>query len=411
MQLNTVYKMDEEKTIAYEKYERMIKTMNKRFQTYGYERIKTSTFEPYDLYMSINTEMDRREMVKTINPQGEVLVLRPDVTIPIVKQMAEEQSQLEQERRYYYVQDVYRVSSFQDEKVETTQAGVEYFCQSSAEKDAEVIALACHLLKDLGFHNSKIEMGHAGFFQALLKRTNLTQVEAQQLKALIQSKNRPEMAVFLESLQVERSLIEAFIQIPLLYGTPEEVLQKAQSLKKTEGIAEILHYLEQVYEVLSIYGLAQQIIIDLGLMNEMNYYSHILFQGYVERYGRPVLMGGRYDALGNEFGAELPAIGFACTVESLMKATANDTIKARPKVDVWISYEQAVLEKAVELANELRERNVRVVTALVDEPAEEAIYRLELSEQKNDLLYKGKSEDFEGIGDLLACMNRLKGEL
>ena len=36
---------------------------------------------------------------------------------------------------------------------------------------------------------------------------------------------------------------------------------------------------------------------------------------------------------------------------------------------------------------------------------------LRAEEKSNDLLYKGKSESFEGIGELLACMNRLKGEL
>ena len=33
--------------------------------------------------------------------------------------------------------------------VESTQAGVEYFCESSPEADAEVIALACHTLERL----------------------------------------------------------------------------------------------------------------------------------------------------------------------------------------------------------------------------------------------------------------------
>ena len=68
---------------------------------------------------------------------------------------------------------------------------------------------------------------------------------------------------------------------------------------------------------LKLYGLETNIVMDLGLINHMGYYSDVIFQGFVEKFGKPVLMGGRYNQLGNEFGASLPAIGFACEVESL----------------------------------------------------------------------------------------------
>ena len=42
---------------------------------------------------------------------------------------------------------------------------------------------------------------------------------------------------------------------------------------------------------------------DLGLINHMGYYSDVIFQGFVGKFGKPVLMGGRYNQLGNEFGA------------------------------------------------------------------------------------------------------------
>ena len=90
---------------------------------------------------------------------------------------------------------------FQKRSIESTQAGVEYFCESSAEADAEVIALACHTLKDLGFNDIKIEMGHAGFFKELIQILNLDAADVEQLKSLIQAKNIVEIEPFPSSIQ------------------------------------------------------------------------------------------------------------------------------------------------------------------------------------------------------------------
>ena len=59
------------------------------------------------------------------------------------------------------------------ESIESTQAGVEYFCESSPEADAEMIALACQTMKDLGFTEITIEIGHPGFFNELIQELNL----------------------------------------------------------------------------------------------------------------------------------------------------------------------------------------------------------------------------------------------
>ena len=58
-----------------EKFERIIKTINKRFTTYGYKRIKTSAFEQYDLYSKVKSSINQNEMMKVIDRTGQVLVI------------------------------------------------------------------------------------------------------------------------------------------------------------------------------------------------------------------------------------------------------------------------------------------------------------------------------------------------
>lgn len=62
-------------------------------------------------------------------------------------------------------------------------------------------------------------------------------------------------------------------------------------------------------------GLAEHVIIDLGLVNQAEYYTGIIFRGYFDEVGEPVLSGGRYDNLLSDFGAAQPAIGFAVHVD------------------------------------------------------------------------------------------------
>lgn len=395
-----------------EKVERVIKTINKRFTTYGYKRIKTSAFEQYDLYSKVNSSINQNEMIKVIDHTGQVLVLRPDVTIPITKELAENYPKLTDELRYFYVQEVFRQPVDRNDSIESTQAGVEYFCRSSAEADAEVIALACHTMKDLGFMDIKIEIGHAAFFNELVQDLPLTAQQVKQLKTLIQAKNVVEIGPFLQRLNIDAGVRDAIERIPFLYGNPVEVSERAQGIALTPKMQETLDYLMDVYRILKMYGLEQYIVSDLGLINHMGYYSGVTFQGYVEKFGKPVLMGGRYDRLGDEFGASLPAIGFACEIESLVKATESREVSSRFPIDIKIIYDDTQLEQAIAIANELRERNYSVLSFSAQKQQvnrQQSVYTIQLEKDSNQLNYKEKTIPFLDLNEVLDLLVGAKG--
>ncbi|WP_318614039.1 ATP phosphoribosyltransferase regulatory subunit [Sporosarcina sp. YIM B06819] len=407
---NEVY--PERMLVDSEKVERIIKTINKRFTTYGYKRIKTSAFEQYDLYSKVNSSINQNEMIKVIDATGQVLVLRPDVTIPITRELAENYPNLVDELRYFYVQEVFRQPVDRNDSIESTQAGVEYFCQSSAEADAEVIALACHTMKDLGFMDIKIEIGHAAFFNELVQNLPLTAQQVKQLKTLIQAKNVVEIGPFLQRLDIAEDVRDAIERIPFLYGHPVEVSERAQGLALTPKMQETLDYLMDVYRILNMYGLEQYIVSDLGLINHMGYYSGVIFQGFVEKFGKPVLMGGRYDRLGDEFGAKLPAIGFACEIESLVKATQSREVSSRFPIDVKIIYDDTKLEQAIAIANELRERNYSVLSFSEQKQhvnRQQSVYTIQLEKDNNQLNFKEKTIPFFDLKEVLDLLVGVKG--
>ena len=62
------------------------------------------------------------------------------------------------------------------------------------------------------------------------------------------------------------------------------------------------------------------VLVDLGVMRDWSYYSGIVFEAYAPGVGAPLAVGGRYDGVGARFGRPRPAVGFAITLDLLHRA-------------------------------------------------------------------------------------------
>ncbi|TQS76487.1 ATP phosphoribosyltransferase regulatory subunit [Ornithinibacillus gellani] len=340
--------------------EQLISMMNHRFSTYGYQPFHTPILEPYQLYMDVKGTIHPDEMVKVIDRTGKVLVLRPDVTIPI-SQYAAHQKNLKN-KRYSYILDVFRQGeSIPNSHVQGTQAGIECFHPDAPETDAEVLVLAMDILQDLQLDSFKIEIGDAGFFKELAELAALKPAVEEQLKQLIQAKNIAGIKSLLQPLNIEPEIRTAIQEIPLLYGTPEDVLERAQAIIATANMRERLKRLKAIFQLLQLYGASENIVIDLGLINHMNYYSGVIFQGYVEAVAKPVLMGGRYDQLAEQFQSHLPAIGFAYDVELLLEKVSPN-IKPSDQLGILLQYDSNRQQEAISYVTALRKKGWKLMT-------------------------------------------------
>ena len=59
----------------------------------------------------------------------------------------------------------------------------------------------------------------------------------------------------------------------------------------------------------------------------MDYYTGIIFEGYVSGVGTSILSGGRYDCLLKKFGRDLPACGFSVKLDPLIDHVAVQSKK------------------------------------------------------------------------------------
>ena len=214
-----------------------------------------------------------------------------------------------------------------------------------------------------------------------------------------------EMEPFLTKLDLPSEIQEALYAIPLLYGSPSAVLEETKAIIQNERMQHILDNLLAVIEVLEDYDVLDFITLNLGLINNMDYYTDVIFQGFVENIGKPVLMGGRYDQLGKQFGKDMPAIGFAYEVDDLLEAINQHKLTdvRNEPAPLTLYYVAKQRRKALEAAQSLREQEYRVITKQLEIGTAEA--GILFLEDKNVLIDETE-QTFETTEELIRLVEK-----
>ncbi|SKA84916.1 ATP phosphoribosyltransferase regulatory subunit [Caloramator quimbayensis] len=356
----------------YELKEWSVSKIKELFRSYGYRPISTPSFEFYDLFYGMDTITDRDEMFKIIDENGKILVLRPDMTIPIARIAAANFNKISGSLKLSYVVNVFRRnSSIGYGKKEFMQAGAEYFGRFEPDSDAEIIALGINSLINCGITNLIIEIGHVGFFKGALKDCCINEAKLKEIRKYIESKNYFELKNILDEIDIPEKNKEVLLKLPRLYGKPDEVISKAKELVLNSQMEESIENIKQIYNIIMQYGYEEYIVFDLGLVSNINYYTGAIFKGYVDGHGREVISGGRYDNLTQRFGNLIPATGFGLNVDEIMEVLRMKQMNEMFKTDYILIYKEDMREYALGLAKALRRNNFIVETQLYDEHLKE----------------------------------------
>lgn len=320
---------------------RIENTLSGLYEENDYRKVITPTLEFFDVFKSGNVGIDADEMYKLTDNQGRTTVLRPDNTMPIARLVATRLSADAFPVRLYYSQNVFvRNKELAGRTDEIAQSGIELIGDGSMDADLEVITMACKAMA--GTVNSfKIELGHAGYFGAVMQKLDAKPSVKTEICHLIENKNFAALGDLLDDLGDSRET-RVLRRLPRLFGG-EEVLKEAKALYSGETADASLEYLKTLYTQLCAAGLKDSILIDLGIVNRSNYYTGVIFRGYVQGSGVTIISGGRYDNLLGEFGTSKPAIGFAVDVTALCDVLHEEINMDRP---LRIALTKGRLEKA-----------------------------------------------------------------
>lgn len=340
---------------------------------YGYHEIISPTLEFYDVFNMDNQPIPQEKMYKLFDNRGRILVLRSDMTTPIARIAATKIKPEMYPLKLCYSQNIFRVNEVLNGKLsEFTQSGIEVIGVDSIRGDIEAIITGIEALNKIGLENFKIEIGDSQFFRQLTEELPLDIEEKEQLRLFIQNKNISGLREFLDNKSkiIDKNIIEILKRLPELFGGKEVITETRELLGKSYGI-KALENIERVYEIMDKLGFGKYIAIDLGMVQNLNYYSGLIFRGYCMDAGDSILSGGRYDKLIENFGEKLPATGLAINVDIVLEA-----LKAQGKIFEDKNIEKIIhcnfddLHKAYNLLKDLTEKGIKAEVSLMKKEEE-----------------------------------------
>ncbi len=283
------------------------KTMD-LFKSFGYSEIMPSTFAEYEasaLY---------ENTIKFVDTDGSVMILRKEFT-PKAAEMAVRYNG-KYPVKFCYFGRAYQLSPKDaGELREFYQSGLEHFdTVDNIYADIEVIVLAIESLLRLGFENFTIDIGEVNYFKGIAETIGLDDTSAEALCKLVDNKDYIGIENFLIQRNLSGKLMDIFGKLTRLYGKRDKI-DLAYNFAKSERSRIAAERLREIFTALAKIGYEKFVSVDFGMVKHLDYYTGIIFSGYISKVGYPVLNGGRYDNLCEKIGKKLYAVGFALKVD------------------------------------------------------------------------------------------------
>jgi len=308
--------------------------LEERARRHGFNRVQTPIFESLELFTAKSGEGVVSQLYAFEDKGGRPLTLRPELTAPVMRMVAEEMRMDTKPLRLSYFGQCYRYEEFKKGRYrEFFQYGVELVGASGPLAEAEVIALAINMLDSCGLKNWQIRIGHVGILKDALTGLGLSdQIEQGANEAAVASAMRfldkgdaAGLARLFSSNGIDPSFSEPLRQLSQLQGGAETLEPAREILSALDGVSlESLDELKITLDaVSSLAATPPSLAVDLTVARGLDYYTGMVFEVQVEELGGEgqVLGGGSYNLM-HLFGlADLdPCCGFGLGFDRVMLA-------------------------------------------------------------------------------------------
>lgn len=329
---------------------------HEKLVSFGYQDIQTPTFEFFDVFGREVGTTPSKELYKFFDKEGNTLVLRPDFTPSIARCAAKYFMDETIPLRFCYNGNNYiNTNDLQGKLKETTQMGAELIGDASPEADAEIIAMLVEALQNVGLTRFQVSVGQVDFFKGLCEHAGLDEDTQDVLREFISNRNTFGAKEHLLGKGIAATDVDAILKISELFGTAD-VLDQAKEIANNEKSKKAVERLQQVYEILKLYGVEEYISFDLAMVSKYNYYTGVIFSAYTYHAGSAIAKGGRYDRLLEKFGKTSPATGFVVMIDDLMAAMQRQQICPEPENKNILVLYQEDFQKGLAAVMEYRQK-------------------------------------------------------
>ncbi|MGV3489535.1 MAG: ATP phosphoribosyltransferase regulatory subunit [Tuberibacillus sp.] len=275
----------------------------------GFNEISTPIVEYASTFVNTSVGMKLQDMMKWFNAQGEIEVLRPDWTTAIARALVKHPSPF---KKWAYQGPIY------DRKksgLESRQAGIEIIDTPVMLGEMECLMTAVSFLRKINVGSVIIELAHTGIFEDFIQPLQLDDSQVEKLRTAMHAKRRDEViSIVLE--HSDQDTANEFVSLIDAYGSFEILNEYKNKWKNQPQRLRVIEHLQKLVSILQDCGV-DDVIIDLGQVKKLPYYSGIIFRGFLKEGGDVCFSGGRYDPLYEHFGRETSAVGLAFDVNVL----------------------------------------------------------------------------------------------
>ena len=339
-----------------QRWQKLESIVNEVCSQFGYNEIRTPIFEETRLFsrsVGEDTDIVSKEMYTWEDKDGTSLTLRPELTASVARTYIQHNMAAKSPiQRLYYMGPLFRRERPQKGRQrQFHQFGVEAFGSSNPEQDAEVIAIAWHILSRCNLiKNTKLNLNSIGSKECKNAYRNA-------LKEFLSPKFD----------QLSEPSQKRFLHNPLrILDTKSkkelELLEKAPKISNYYTNNDKIHFelLKDFLESMEI-----PFIINDYLVRGLDYYTSTVFEFSCDKLGAQdaILGGGRYDNLVEILGGKsTPGIGFAAGMERFLIAMNDFDKHKHSNIDIYfVCPNEAGLSKTLQLANQLRTNGFRVI--------------------------------------------------
>lgn len=286
------------------------------FDAEDFREVSPSGVEFLELYTRGNQNSKGRAL-KFLDRDDNLLALRADFTPAIARIVSTRLANAALPVKVWYAGNVFRkVDQRHGRFCEFGQVGAEVIGLNSVERDAEIIDLAFRSLSMLGIREIRMHINHAGIFRGIVGDLGLDGKSLDLVKSEIDRKDIRGLSSRLQALGVAPEVRAQVSALSSCVGG-EEVLHRAGAAMRNNESRRAVETLVQLSARLDRWR--NCITFDLAEIDEMEYYSGVMFTIFNPQLTSELGMGGRYDTLLREFGADMPAIGFSLSLDRLIE--------------------------------------------------------------------------------------------
>ncbi len=306
--------------------EKAMLALRSLYRRYGYRPFRMSRFEEYEFYMRNKDYLESGRIITFTDTDGKLMALKPDVTLSIIKNGVDEPGC---RQKVYYDESVFRVPAGGQQFREIRQAGLECIGEIRLYDVYEVLLLAAESLGAIS-DRFVLDLSHLGILSALLEETGQEESFRRRAAACFGSKNAHDLRDLCLSREVSPAVTERLCRCAALSGPLPETVRELEGICPP-GAADCLEELRTLSRLLGETPWGERISLDFSVVNNMGYYSGIVFSGFLEGIVDPVLSGGRYDRLMHKLGRRSGAIGFAVYLD-LLNSLRSDGPEGDPDI-------------------------------------------------------------------------------